>query len=196
MDCSPRGSSVLGIFPGVNTAVGCHFILQGILPTQGSNTVLLSLLHCQAAFYPLVPPEVLQIWPNNSGGLCTPGSWFSPSTGIVPLPHAHQQSLEQISCGLGITSRGVEWCLCLKSAGTACLWAPARPPFPSQSLSWEKSHWTELAPLDRCYRPWFHKTVGFLFGLAVSLNFFYWSQFPSFFAGRTWLLSLESKKGA
>ena len=142
-----------------------------------------------------MPPEVLQIWPNNSGGLCTPGSWFSPCPGIIPLPHAHQQSLEQISCGLGITSRGVEWCLCLKSAGTACLWAPARPFFPSQSLSWEKSPWTELAPRDRCYGPWFHKTVGLLFGLAVSLNFFYWSQFPSFFTGRTWLLSLESKKG-
>ena len=24
-------------FPGRNTAVGCHFLLQGILPTQGSN---------------------------------------------------------------------------------------------------------------------------------------------------------------
>ena len=24
-------------FPGRNTAVSCHFLLQGILPTQGSN---------------------------------------------------------------------------------------------------------------------------------------------------------------
>ena len=24
-------------FPGENTRVGCHFLLQGILPTQGSN---------------------------------------------------------------------------------------------------------------------------------------------------------------
>ena len=33
--CSPQGS-VHGIFPSKNTAVGCHFLLQGIFPTQGS----------------------------------------------------------------------------------------------------------------------------------------------------------------
>ena len=31
-------------FPGKNTGVGCHPLLQGIFPTQGSN---LSLLHCR-----------------------------------------------------------------------------------------------------------------------------------------------------
>ena len=30
--------------PGKNTGVGCHFLLQGIFPTQGSN---LGLLHCR-----------------------------------------------------------------------------------------------------------------------------------------------------
>ena len=28
-------------FPGKNTGVGCHFLLQGIFPTQGSNPNLL-----------------------------------------------------------------------------------------------------------------------------------------------------------
>ena len=28
--------------PGKNTAVGCHFLLQGIFPTQGSNLRLMS----------------------------------------------------------------------------------------------------------------------------------------------------------
>ena len=28
-------------FPGKNTGVGCHFLLQGIFPTQGSNPHLL-----------------------------------------------------------------------------------------------------------------------------------------------------------
>ena len=28
------------VFPGKNTEVGCHFLLQGIFPTQGSNSVL------------------------------------------------------------------------------------------------------------------------------------------------------------
>ena len=30
-------------FPGKNTGVGCHFLLQGIFPTQGSNPCLLCI---------------------------------------------------------------------------------------------------------------------------------------------------------
>ena len=41
MDCSLRGSSAHGDSPGKNTRVGCHALLQGILPTQGSNLRLL-----------------------------------------------------------------------------------------------------------------------------------------------------------
>ena len=37
MDCSLPGSSVHGDSPGKNTGVGCHALLQGIFPTQGSN---------------------------------------------------------------------------------------------------------------------------------------------------------------
>ena len=39
-------------FPGKNTGVGCHFILQWIFPTQGLN---LCLLHWQADSLPLNP---------------------------------------------------------------------------------------------------------------------------------------------
>ena len=39
--------------PGKNTGVGCHALLQGIFPTQGSNSCLLYLLHCSRIFYPL-----------------------------------------------------------------------------------------------------------------------------------------------
>ena len=35
-------------FPGKNTGVGCHFLLQGIFPTQDSN---LSLLLCRQIFF-------------------------------------------------------------------------------------------------------------------------------------------------
>ena len=35
--CSSPGSSVHGDSPGKNTGVGCHALLQGIFPTQGSN---------------------------------------------------------------------------------------------------------------------------------------------------------------
>ena len=37
-------------FPGKNTGVGCHFLLQEIFLTQGSN---LGLLHCRQILYHL-----------------------------------------------------------------------------------------------------------------------------------------------
>ena len=44
MDCSPPGSAAHGDSPGKNTGVGCHALLQGIFPTQGSN---LGFLPCR-----------------------------------------------------------------------------------------------------------------------------------------------------
>ena len=41
VDYSPPGSSVHGDFPGKNTGVGCHALLQGIFPTHGLNPGLL-----------------------------------------------------------------------------------------------------------------------------------------------------------
>ena len=57
MDYSPPSSSGLwrgfGIFQARNTGVSCHFLLQGIFPTQGSNLHLLCLLHCRQILHPL-----------------------------------------------------------------------------------------------------------------------------------------------
>ena len=39
-------------FPGKDTGVGCHFLLQGIFLTQRSNPHLLCLLHWQAGTVP------------------------------------------------------------------------------------------------------------------------------------------------
>ena len=50
MDYSPPGFFVLWIFPGKNTGVGCHFLLQGLFQTQESNS---SLLHWQGDSLPL-----------------------------------------------------------------------------------------------------------------------------------------------
>ena len=50
MSCSPPGSSVHGYSPGKNIGVGCHTLLQGIIPTQGSNT---DLWHCRWILYHL-----------------------------------------------------------------------------------------------------------------------------------------------
>ena len=43
-------------FSGKNTRVGCHFLLQGIFPTQRSNPHLLHFPHWQVDSLPLVPP--------------------------------------------------------------------------------------------------------------------------------------------
>ena len=68
------GSSFHGIFPGKSPGVGCHFLLQEILPIQGSN---LHLLHCrqmicslshQGRFYLKVKVKVAQSCPT----LCNP----------------------------------------------------------------------------------------------------------------------------
>ena len=39
--------------PGKDTGVGCHALLQGIFPTQGSNPYLQQVLHHSQVFYPL-----------------------------------------------------------------------------------------------------------------------------------------------
>ena len=48
MDCSQAPLSME--FSSKNNGMGCHFLLQGIFPNQGSN---LSLLHWQAESLPL-----------------------------------------------------------------------------------------------------------------------------------------------
>ena len=51
MDSSPPGSSVHGDCPGKNTGVSCHFLIQAIFLTQGSNQCLLNcrqILYCSA----------------------------------------------------------------------------------------------------------------------------------------------------
>ena len=50
MDCSLPGSSVHEDSPGQNTGLGCHFLLQKIVLTQGSNP---GLLHCSQILYRL-----------------------------------------------------------------------------------------------------------------------------------------------
>ena len=50
MVCILPGSSVRGDPPGKSTGVGCHSLLQGIFPTQGSNP---ALPHCRQILYRL-----------------------------------------------------------------------------------------------------------------------------------------------
>ena len=67
--------------PGKNTGVGCHFLLLGILPTQGSNQ---GLQHCRQTLYRLshqgshVGALNKDIWFLSCRG-------FSDSTRVMPL---------------------------------------------------------------------------------------------------------------
>ena len=50
MDCSLPGSFVHGHSLGKSTGVGCHALLQGIFPIQGSNS---GVLRCRQILYHL-----------------------------------------------------------------------------------------------------------------------------------------------
>ena len=47
-------------FPGMNTRMGCHFLLQGMFPTQESNLRLLHLLPWQEVLYDYTAWKVLK----------------------------------------------------------------------------------------------------------------------------------------
>ena len=73
------GSPVHGDFPGKNTGVGCHSLLQGIFPTQRMN---LGLPHCRWILYRLSQqgsPRILEwvAYPFSRGS-----SWARNGTGI------------------------------------------------------------------------------------------------------------------
>ena len=48
-------------FPGKNTEVGCHLLLQGIFPTQGLNLCVLWPLHWQGDSLPRVTWDILLV---------------------------------------------------------------------------------------------------------------------------------------
>ena len=108
MDCSLPGSSSHGIFPGKNTGVGCHFLLQGIFPTQGLNP---GLLHCGQILHrlsyqgnPIRPVKTL-----------TAGSTFS-RLGWVPRrciwAHITLTLKQTREPHLGITASSYQQCHC------------------------------------------------------------------------------------
>ena len=63
LDRSPPGSSVHGDPPGKKTGVGCHDLLQGIFPTQGSNP---GLPHCRQILYRLIKGHGEKVWKQKS----------------------------------------------------------------------------------------------------------------------------------
>ena len=49
-------------FPGNNTGVGSHFLLQGIFPTQRSNPCHFHLIHWQAGSLPAPSGKLWITW--------------------------------------------------------------------------------------------------------------------------------------
>ena len=87
MNCSPPGSSAHDDSPGKNTGVGCHALLQGIFPTQGSNLHLLGLLHWQAGSL-----SVISTWETPSpGATATEPKCCPPLKPVRPRAHALPQ---------------------------------------------------------------------------------------------------------
>ena len=69
----PHGLPSPRNFPGQNTGVGSHSLLQGIFPTQGSNP---SLPHCRQILYCLRhqgSPQILEYPIPSPGYLSEPG---------------------------------------------------------------------------------------------------------------------------
>ena len=88
----PRGLSPTRLLrpwdsPGKNTGVGCHFLLQGVFPTQGSNS---GLPHCSQMLWPLShqgsPPVSWLNW-----HFCIPWAIF---THAGPVPWASTVSFK------------------------------------------------------------------------------------------------------
>ena len=88
MDYSPPGSSVHEDFPGKNTELGSCSLLQGIFPTQGSNS---GFPHCRQILYHLShqgSPRIMEwvacplsrgfSWPRSQTRVsCTAGRFFT-----------------------------------------------------------------------------------------------------------------------
>ena len=89
MDCSPPGSFVHGILQLKNTGVGCHSLLQGIFPTQGSNPSILSLLRWQARFLTSSASWVFRSLNNFVDCECLHTHTYPRSKLSLPAPEGH-----------------------------------------------------------------------------------------------------------
>ena len=102
MDCSCQALCAWN-FPGKSTRVGCHFLLQGLFPCQGSNPCLLHLLYWQVDSLPQVVcmhAQTFQLCPT----LCNPIDCSPPGSSILGILQA--RILEWVSLP---SSRGSSW---------------------------------------------------------------------------------------
>ena len=74
--------------------MGCHFLRQGIFPTQGSNPHLFCLLHGPAGSLPLAPPGKPSLW---LGEFLKSSFWglWAMSEVFLRISNAERDSVEQ-----------------------------------------------------------------------------------------------------
>ena len=68
-------------FPGKDTGVGCHFLFQGIFPTQGSN---LGLPHCRQIFYQLSYKGSLKLFQKIAEEGTLSSSFYEATVTLIP----------------------------------------------------------------------------------------------------------------
>ena len=105
--------------PCKNTGVGCHFLLQGVFLTQGSN---LGLLHCMQPLYPCAAWEA-----QRAMYICF--SNFTPWTvgllcGLFPLISAVKRQARRIPRRLWGGGKGRAWETASQSVLYSYVWQP------------------------------------------------------------------------
>ena len=108
MDCPLTGSSVDGDSQGKNTCVGCHAFLQGIFPTQGSNS---GFLHCRSILYHLIHQEsptlktgLIQNWERNKSMLYIVTCLFNLYAEYI----MRNARLDEAQAGIKIAGRNIK----------------------------------------------------------------------------------------
>ena len=99
MDCSPPVFLCPWDFPGKNTGVGWHALLQGVFPTQGLNPLL---LHLQVGTLPLALPGKPQLQfslvTQSCPTLCDPMNLSTPGLPVHhQLPEFTQTHVHRVS---------------------------------------------------------------------------------------------------
>ena len=113
-------------YPGKNTGVGCHFLLQGIFPTQELNPRILCLLHWQVDCLPLAPPGKPSCLPTITYIQVLPKSGKQQG-----LPPWLQKMDSNLHGSKSVVNAGVSWLHSLiglgQGAGQAWLPSPQSP---------------------------------------------------------------------
>ena len=89
-------------FPGKITGAGCHVLLQGIFPTQGSNPRFPHLPHRQVDYVPLCHPGKLYFFHQRMERcklrLWSPGSPDRPRAGLLYRVRGSGRSSAELRC--------------------------------------------------------------------------------------------------